>query len=96
MLEGVASYKHVWKMLDAAREACSYPHEIEMDDSIDAAIALGRVVDEVAGTLAKKAQQRETFTAANVAHAVAELRNSRQRLEALVTASTGPTGGAAS
>ena len=85
LLEGVASYKHVWKMLDAAREASSYPHEIEMDDSIDAAIALGRVVDEVAGTLAKKAQQRERFTAANITQAIDDLRNSRQRLEALVT-----------
>ena len=93
LLEGVAQYKHVWKTLDAAREASSYPHDIEMDDSIDAAIALGRVVEEVSITLAKKAKERETFTSTNVSKAIDELCSSRKRLERLIESSRTSTVG---
>ena len=87
LLEGVAQYKHVWKTLDAAREASSFPHDIEMDDSIDAAIALGRVVEEVSSTLAKKAKEREKITSVNVNKAIGELYESRKRLEKLIETS---------
>ena len=83
LLEGVASYKHVWKTLDAAREASSFPQDIELDDSIDAAMAFERVIHEVSSTLSKKAKQREPFTAMHVDKAIKDLQESRKRLEAL-------------
>ena len=83
LLEGVSSYKHVWKTLDAAREASSFPHDIELDDSIDAAMAFERVIQEVSSTLSKKAKQREPFVAMNVDKILADLQASRNRLETL-------------
>ena len=89
LLEGVNKFKHVWKTLDAVRETGSLPHNIEMDDSIDAAIASFRVIDDTIAILSKKSEQRDKFAMTDIDNIISDLKNSTAKLQTTLLLSDG-------
>ena len=86
LLENINKFKHVYKTLDAMRETSGILHSaaLEMGESIDCAITVDKVSEDIIGILNEKTQQQKQLSVMDVSKAIEELKNSAVKLQCIL------------
>jgi hypothetical protein len=86
LLENIDKFKHVYKTLDAMREASGILHAdaLEMGESIDSAITLDKIADEVFEILEEKVEKTEKIDPVQISNAVTVLKESASKLQSIL------------